>query len=112
MSAEYKNLSENSEFILSEVYSNCFILDASSVDSSLKPYQMHAFYGTNGRPFPQINQTLPDDFYAENYTGREEKLEGIKRGNGGIPVVDLWTRKMGIVLLDTSNRPLRISIYQ
>ena len=98
MTAEYTNLSESSELVLSEVYSNCFILDASAVDSSLKPNQMHVFYGTNGRPLPQINQTLPDDFYAKNYTGRKEKLEGIKRGNGGIPVIDLWIRKMGMAI--------------
>ena len=71
MTAEYKNLSESSTLVLSEVYSNSFILDASAVDSSLKPNQIHAFYGTNGRPFPQINQTLPDDFYGP---GKENKL--------------------------------------
>jgi len=98
MTAEYSNLSESSPLVLSEVFSNSFILDASAVDSSLKPNQMHAFYGTNGRPFPQINQTLPDDFYAENYTGRKEILEGVKQGNGGIPVIDLWIRKMGIAI--------------
>ena len=94
--ASYRNLSENEDLNLTDVYSNCYRLDASLVDSSLKPNEMHTFYGTNGRPFPQIDTIIPDNFRLENYIGRNESLEGVKRGNGGIPIIDVWCKKMGI----------------
>ncbi len=94
--AEYKNLSIYEDLNLTDVYSNCYRLDASLVEPALKPYQMHAFYGTGGRPTPPIYTIIPDDFCEENYIGRNENLEGIKKGNGGIPVIDLWCKKMGM----------------
>ncbi len=96
MKAEFKNNSVNKSVELQEVYSNCYQLDASNVNSDNKPYDFYPFYGTDGRIFRQIESTLPATFKAINYTGRPDSLEGIKRGNGGIPVSDLWCAEGGI----------------
>ncbi|MBC8402303.1 MAG: alpha-galactosidase [Candidatus Marinimicrobia bacterium] len=94
--AEIKNNSDFQEIQLDTVYSNCYQLDASLVDSQLSPHAFYTFYGTAGRPSRQIEKILPENFNRENFTGRPLTLEGVKKGNGGIPVIDLWCKEMGI----------------
>lgn len=62
-------------------------------DKNNSPFSL---YGTSGRPYLQIDTTIPENFNLENYTGRKESLEGIKKGNDGIPIIDVRCRKMGI----------------
>ncbi len=94
--AAFRNLSASQDIQLDTVYSNCFLLDASLIDSDLSPHAFYSFYGTAGRPTRQIEKILPANFHVENFTGRPFALEGIKKGNGGIPVVDLWSKAMGM----------------
>lgn len=96
--AEYQNKSSIQDLELSEVMNACLQLDASLMDSNRKSNELCAFYGTAGRPIPLINGHIPPDVNLENFNGRPPELEGIKKGNGGLPVVDLWSREMGIGL--------------
>ena len=96
MSAEFKNISDNKSIELTEVYSNSYQLDASSVSENKKGNNLYSFYGTDGRIFRQIEEPLPRKFNAVNFTGRPDSLEGIKKGNGGIPIVDVWAKEMGV----------------
>jgi len=113
-SARYRNLSEG-PLELGDIYSSTFLLCASLADPALVPNQLHAFYGNAGRLTPQIDTELPVDYAAENYTGRTVEVEGQKRGNGGIPFIDLWCEKTGLAVghLETAWRnlylPIRVS---
>ena len=94
--AEFRNISDDKNIELSEVWSSCLQLDASRLDSHLKPYELCTFYGTAGRPILPIAGPIPADLDIENFNGRPVELEGIKKGNGGLPLLDLWCRQMGI----------------
>ena len=94
--AEFRNISKNNSLELSEVWSSCLQLDASLLDSHLQPYELCTFYGTAGRPILPIDGLIPADLDIENFNGRPVELEGIKKGNGGLPLLDLWSRDMGI----------------
>ena len=89
--AEYQNLS-GKKIELAESYSNYLRLDASLVNEN----NFHAFLGSGGRPAKQIYTPLPDNLNEENYIGRSEKFEKVKKGYGGIPITDVWCVKMGI----------------
>lgn len=92
MSATFKNISNDKDIQLNEVYSSAYQV---SIENS-KSNELYSFYGTDGRVFRQIEEPLPSDFNAQNFTGRPDSLEGIKRGNGGIPIVDVWSKSVGI----------------
>ena len=94
--ADFRNVSKNNSIELSEVWSSCLQLDASLLDSRLKSHELCTFYGTAGRPIPPITGLIPADLDIENFSGRPVELEGIKKGNGGLPLLDLWNRHMGI----------------
>lgn len=89
--AEYKNLSDK-RIELQESVSDYFRLDASLVNEK----DFHLFLGVAGRPSVQLYKPIPDKFNRDNYIGRTEKFEKVKRGYGGIPVTDVWCAKMGI----------------
>ena len=91
MYAEYQNLS-GEKIELQESVSDYFKLDASLVNEK----DFHLFLGVAGRPSAQLYTPISDEFEAENYIGRSEKFEKIKKGYGGIPVTDIWCSKMGI----------------
>jgi alpha-galactosidase len=94
--AEFKNNSKSQQVEFSEVWNSCLQLDASLIDSSVRPHELCAFYGTAGRPIPLIDGLIPQKLDIENFTGRPVELEGIKKGNGGLPLLDFWCRQMGI----------------
>ena len=96
MNAEYRNASTQQSVTIDTVLSNLYQLDSSIIDSTQAPNSFYSFYGTDGRPIRQIEKILPRDFDVDNFTGRPESLEGVKEGNGGIPIVDIWCREMGI----------------
>ncbi|HUU29166.1 MAG TPA: alpha-galactosidase [archaeon] len=95
--AEYRNLSSR-PVKLGDIYSSAFLLSASQVDPALAPHGLHAFYGNAGRLVPQIDTELSPGYAGENYTGRTAQVEGQKRGNGGIPFIDLWCKGCGIAV--------------
>lgn len=94
--ATYRNLSTTTPLKVDAVFSQAYILSAALTDPSLKPHDMHAFFGNVGRLVPYVDTTLPGNYSQDNYTGRTEAVEGVKRGNGGLPFVDLWTAAMGL----------------
>lgn len=94
--AEFINNPDEEIVELKSVFSNFYELDASLVNPKSLPNSFYSFYGTAGRPFPQIETIISKKFETENFIGRPDSLEGIKRGNGGIPIVDLWTKEMGM----------------
>jgi len=95
MYVAYKNLSSKN-ISLQEVFSNAYQLDATNVNKKLLPYSFFSFYGTEGRIYRQTEKLISQHFEKQNFTGRPDSLEGIKRGNGGIPVVDIWCKETGI----------------
>ena len=109
--AEYMNLSAR-PVKLGDIFSSVFVLSASLVNPALAPNQLHAFYGNAGRLTPQIDTELPVDYAEENYTGRTVEVEGQKRGNGGIPFIDLWCAETGLALghIETEWRNLYLPI--
>ena len=109
--AEYRNLSAR-PVKLGDIFSSVFVLSASLVNQALAPNQLHAFYGNAGRLTPQIDTELPVDYAEENYTGRTVEVEGQKRGNGGIPFIDLWCAETGLALghIETEWRNLYLPI--
>ena len=94
--SEFKNISETGEVQLEEVFSSSYQLDAKNVNKSVSSHSFYSFYGTDGRILRQKEKILPSKFDAVNYTGRPDSLEGIKEGNGGIPLVDIWCKEAGI----------------
>ena len=96
--ASFKNASGSQSVIIDTVYNCCFQLDASLIDPTQSAHSFYSFYGTAGRPVRQIEKILPGNFNINTYTGRPDSLEGIKQGNGGIPLIDLWCKKMGMAI--------------
>jgi len=95
--AEYRNLSSKT-VQAGDMYSSAFLLSATCADPVLAPQAMHAFYGNAGRLVPQIDTELTPGYAAENFTGRTAEVEGQKKGNGGIPFIDLWCAKTGLAV--------------
>ncbi len=96
MYAEFKNISDKKEIQLNEVFSNAYQLDATNVNKNLSSHSFYSFYGTDGRIERQKEHIISPKLNLKNFTGRPDSLEGIKQGNGGIPIVDLWCKETGI----------------
>lgn len=92
LQAEYENLSP-APLTLSRVADPVLLLDASRTDPTLLPYQFWSFQGAAVEWGQDFAFPLPSVFSRDNYLGHRDGGEG-----GGIPLVYLWKRDLGVAL--------------
>lgn len=91
--ATYKNLGAK-ELSIDKVYSNYYRLDASLAGPSKVPYGFWSFQGGSIEWGRDYVFGITDGFAQENWMG----LQPETRKGGGVPVVDLWTKEMGLAI--------------
>jgi alpha-galactosidase len=99
--AAYRNTSSQSLLIRKSV-SDQFLLDPSlaGAGQDMWTYQGIAYDWGMDYMFP-----LKPGFYRKNYTG----VQPASRMGGGVPVMDFWTRKMGLAIAHLEKKPRLLS---
>ncbi len=92
LQARYENLSET-PVTLERVTDTCLQLDSSRTDPDLAPNAFWSFQGASVEWGQDLAFPLPSFFSRDNYLGHLDGAEG-----GGIPVVYVWNRQMGVAL--------------
>ena len=110
LSATYKNSGEK-DVVLDGVTLQRHVLNASLADSSAKPHEMWAFFGSSIKWGKDDVLQIPAKFSQENPFGAPvETHDDLGRVGGGIPVVAFWTRNTGVAIGHLETLPLAISI--
>ena len=110
LSASYKNagISERHIDSVSLVHQK---LNASLPDSSAKPHEMYAFFGSSLKWGKDDVIAVPAKFSQENPFGVPvDTKDDLGRVGGGIPVVAFWTRTQGVAIGHLETLPLPVSI--
>ncbi len=100
----YTNLG-SSPIRIDTVYSQYYRMDASQVDPQSKPYDFWSFQGSSLAWGEDYIIHISDGFNHPNWMGVQP---GTKTG-GGVPVVDLWTKKMGMAIAHLETTPQLVS---
>jgi alpha-galactosidase len=110
LSTTYKN-SGPKEIALDKVTLQSHSIDASLADSSAKPHEMWAFFGSSLRWGKDDVLQIPAKFSQDNPFGAPvETHDDLGRVGGGVPVVAFWTRNMGLAIGHLETLPLALSI--
>jgi alpha-galactosidase len=110
LSATYKNSGEK-EIALDSVTLQNHSLNASLADTSAKPHEMWAFFGSSIRWGKDDVLPIPAKFSQDNPFGAPvETHDDLGRVGGGVPVVAFWTRNMGLAIGHLETLPLALSI--
>jgi len=110
LSTTYKNSSQK-DVPLDSVGLQAHSLNASLADSSIKPHEMWAFFGSSLKWGKDDVLPIPASFSQENPFGAPvETHDDLGRVGGGVPVVAFWTRNTGIAIGHLETLPLTISI--
>ena len=110
LSASYKNATTTERHIdsVSLVHQK---LNASLSDSSAKPHEMYAFFGSSLKWGKDDVIAIPEKFSQENPFGVPvDTKDDLGRVGGGIPVVAFWTRAQGVAIGHLETLPLPVSI--
>ncbi len=110
LSATYKN-SGAQDVALDSVTLQRHVLNASLADSSAKPHEMWAFFGSSMKWGKDDVLQIPVKFSQENPFGAPvETHDDLGRVGGGVPIVAFWTRNTGVAIGHLETLPLAISI--
>jgi alpha-galactosidase len=90
--ARYENLSD-APITLDRIADTNLQLDGSRTDPALAPGEFWSFQGAAVEWGQDFAFPLPSSFSRDNYLGHLEGAEG-----GGIPVVYVWNRQLGVAL--------------
>lgn len=105
----FKNLAR-CKLKLSNIVASYYRLDASLVDPPSLPYSFHSFQGASlkwGRTYEDIRITR--DFTQDNCQWTKYPLR-FSQGSG-VPIIDLWTRQMGIGIAYIEPDPAPIQMH-
>ncbi len=102
--ASYSNES-NHALLIKKSVSDYFMLDASLVDKDQQPNDMWTYQGIAYDWGMDYMFPLKSGFHRENYTG----IQPASRMGGGVPLMDCWTREMGIAITHLEKKPLLLS---
>jgi alpha-galactosidase len=100
----YKNIG-TSPLALKKISCCNYEVDASLMDASAKPFEFMLFCGSSHKWGIDDFDTLCPGFSKEHTMG----IDTSTRFGGGVPIVDLWTRKMGIALAQIEPKPIIVS---
>lgn len=106
--AEYFNLSE-SPLKIDKVVSSSYTVDRKLIDPSKKSYDFSLFQGCGIKWGLNYSNIKVDSAYsAVNFMG----IDSAKRDpvGGGIPVLDLWGKEMGMAIAQVSAKPEAVSL--
>ena len=110
LSTRYKN-SGDKEIAVASVELQKHRLNAALADSSAKPHEMWAFFGSSLKWGQDDVLPMPAKFSQENPFGAPaETKDDLGRVGGGVPVVAFWTRNAGLAIGHLETLPLVISI--
>lgn len=110
LSAVYKN-SGQKDIALDSVALQNHSLNASLADSTAKPHEMWAFFGSSLKWGKDDVFPIPAKFSQENPFGVPvETKDDLGRVGGGVPVVAFWTRNTGLAIGHLETLPLAVSI--
>jgi alpha-galactosidase len=110
LSTTYTNSSEKS-LPLTDIVLQKHRLNATLNDSSAKPHEMWAFFGSSLKWGKDDVLSIPAKFSQENPFGAPVKTKDDSGSvGGGIPVVAFWTRNTGLAVGHIETLPLAISI--
>ena len=103
--AAYRNLG-STELIVDQVYSECYRLDASADNSDLAPWQFWSLQGSSLQWGLDFIFQLTENFNQTNWMGMQPRTGT----GGGVPVVDLWTKKSGFAIAYLEPMPQLVSM--
>jgi alpha-galactosidase len=110
LSASYKNVGKQDQRI-GGVSLARQKLNASLSDSSVKPHEMYAFFGSSLKWGKDDVVAIPAKFSQDNPFGVPvDTKDDLGRVGGGIPVVAFWTRTQGVAIGHLETLPLPVSI--
>src|SRR5271165_7123855 len=110
LSASYKNAG-NQEIGLNSVNLQAHTLNASLADPQAQAHEMWAFFGSSIKWGKDDVLPMPAKFSQENAFGAPvETHDDLGRVGGGVPVVALWTRNVGLAIGHLETLPLALSI--
>jgi len=110
LSAAYTNVN-NEAVQLDSVRIQRHSLNASVSDSSSKPYEMWAFFGSSLKWGKDDVVQLPEHFSQDNPFGTPVATgDDLGSVGGGIPVVSFWTKSVGLAVGHLETLPLAVSI--
>ncbi|NOY37292.1 MAG: hypothetical protein GXO83_06920 [Chlorobi bacterium] len=101
---EYKNTGV-SDLIINRDYCNNFRMDASLVDPDVHSYDFWSFQGASIAWGLDYIIKIKDGFKRDNWMGVHPKT----KTGGGVPLVDLWTKKMGMAIAHLETKPQLVS---
>jgi alpha-galactosidase len=102
--AEYKNLG-TSDMTLNRDYCNNFRMDASLVNPDVHSYDFWSFQGASIDWGLDYIIHIKDGFKQKNWMGVHPET----KTGGGVPLVDLWTREMGMAIAYLETKPQLVS---
>lgn len=99
---------ENVEFAtmrIDKIFNNYYQLDASLVDKSKQPWEFWSFLGAASESWANIGR--PDYIREINKNTDLENYMGMRNiVGGGVPLIDLWCRQMGMALAHLETVPI------
>lgn len=97
--AVYKNIEKNRTLVIDKAVSNSFRLDASLVNKVAEPYEFWSFQGIPDYGDDWVTK-ITGDYTRTNYAGIKPVIgdPSVTAAGQGIPMVDLWTEKMGFAV--------------
>ena len=110
MYAVYKNLEDYRTITIEKIYSNSFRLDASLVNKMDEPYDFWSFHGISEYTGDWVVK-ITENFSRTNYCGTKRIIgsNSAYTSGQGIPLVDLWTERMGMAVAMIESEPKIVS---
>jgi len=102
--ASYRNAGDK-DISIEKEYSCWFRMDASLMSAENKPNDFWSFQGSSLNWGVDYIFKIGDGFFQENYMG----VQPVTKTGGGVPMVDLWTRKAGLAIANLETIPRLIS---
>ena len=103
-SASYENIG-NAGIVIDTDYSCSFRMDASQINPGDKTYDFWSFQGSAVAWGIDYIIKINAGFKQENYMG----VQPVTKTGGGVPMVDLWTRKAGMAIAHLETKPRLVS---
>jgi alpha-galactosidase len=105
-------LTSGAAISLDQAASSSSLLDASRFETAAKPSAFWSFQGGSADWGPDNVMQLGPGFARENDLGMITRRSGeaIAAYGGGVPVVDVWTKEMGLAIAHLAPRPVAASI--
>ena len=103
--ASYKNLG-NTELNITKIYCNFHRLDATHSGTAEHAYDFWSFQGSALAWGKDYIFPLKANFFSQNWMGVQPRT----KDGGGVPLVDLWTRKTGLAVAHIEPKPQLVSL--